>query len=112
PHDREPAFDPRAELAVPELDDLLALDDAAFRAILSGSPIKRIGRDRMVRNALIAAGNSGNRQYLPRVLELVEDPAPVVRGAAIWALSRLDEVRFSAERMLRVNGEPDTTVLD
>src|SRR3546814_19705823 len=63
---RDPAFDPRAELAAPELADLLALDDAGFREILSGSPIKRIGRDRMVRNALIRSeerrvGKEGGR---------------------------------------------------
>ena len=55
------AFLPRAELAAPRLADLLALDDAAFRAMFAGSPIKRIGRNRMVRNCLIAAGNSGDR---------------------------------------------------
>src|SRR3546814_7286108 len=64
---RDPAFDPRAELAAPELADLLALDDAGFRELLSGSPIKRIGRDRMVRNALIAAGNREDERLLPQV---------------------------------------------
>ena len=55
------AFLPRAELAAPRLADLLALDDAAFREMFAGSPIKRIGRNRMIRNCLIAAGNSGDR---------------------------------------------------
>src|SRR3546814_8006974 len=64
----------------PELADLLALDDAGFREILSGSPIKRIGRDRMVRNALIAAGNSADERLLTQVMALLDDPAPGVRG--------------------------------
>jgi epoxyqueuosine reductase len=104
------AFVARAELAAPELADLLAMDDAGFRQIFSGSPIKRIGRDRMVRNALIAAGNSGLRGLLPRVLALLEDPAPVVRGAAVWALSRLDPVRFAEEAAARAAAEPDAEV--
>lgn len=107
---RDPSFDPRAELAAPAIGDLLALDDAGFRAILSGSPIKRIGRDRMVRNALIAAGNSGDAGYLPRIRNLLDDPAPVVRGAAVWALSRLDPEAFVSERATRRAAEQDTDV--
>jgi epoxyqueuosine reductase len=101
------AFAARAELAAPELADLLLLDDAAFRQIFSGSPIKRIGRDKMMRNALIAAGNSGLPDLLPRVLALLDDPAPVVRGAAAWALSRLDAERFAEEAAVRGVTEPD-----
>ena len=101
------AFAARAELAAPELADLLLLDDAAFRQIFSGSPIKRIGRDKMMRNALIAAGNSGLPDLLPRVLALLDDPAPVVRGAATWALSRLDQVRFAEEAAARCAQEHD-----
>ncbi len=86
---RNQAFVPRAELAAPALGDLLDLDDAAFRQVFAGSPIKRIGRDRMVRNAAIAAGNSGNPAHLPRLKELSGDPNPVVAEAAEWALSRL-----------------------
>jgi len=104
------AFVARAELAAPELSDLLALDDAAFRQIFSGSPIKRIGRDRMVRNALIAAGNSGLPSLLPRVLAALDDPAPVVRGAAAWALSRLAPPRFAEEAARRFLSEPDPEV--
>jgi epoxyqueuosine reductase len=104
------AFVARAELVAPELEDLLAMDDASFRQIFSGSPIKRIGRDRMVRNALIAAGNSGLPALLPRVLALLDDPAPVVRGAAIWALSRLDPMRVVVEREGRLTDEPDESV--
>jgi epoxyqueuosine reductase len=82
-------FLPRAELAAPRLGELLALDDAGFRALFSGSPIKRIGRDRFVRNCLYAAGNSGNRALVPQVEALTADPDPVVAEAAAWALGRL-----------------------
>lgn len=87
---RNIAFAPRAELTAPELADLLALDDAGFREVFSGSPIKRIGRDRMVRNCLIAAGNSGDAALRPAVAALVTDPDPVVSEAAGWALKKLD----------------------
>lgn len=83
------AFLPRAELVAPSLDTLLRLDDATFRRVFAGSPIKRIGRDRMVRNAAIAAGNSGNAALIPILQMLVDDPAPVVADAARWALSEL-----------------------
>jgi epoxyqueuosine reductase len=101
------AFVARAELAAPDLADMLQLDDASFRQIFSGSPIKRIGRDRMMRNALIAAGNSGLPELLPRVLALLDDPAPVVRGAAVWALARLDRARFAQEAARRCALEED-----
>ena len=83
------AFLPRAELAAPALADLLALDDAAFRQVFAGSPIKRIGRNRMVRNCLIAAGNSGEAALVGPVTDLLGDPDPVVAEAAEWALRRL-----------------------
>jgi len=73
----------------PALSELLALDDAAFRARFSGSPIKRIGRDRFVRNVLIAAGNSGDQGLRPNITALVADPSPLVRAMAVWALARL-----------------------
>ncbi|GGE11724.1 epoxyqueuosine reductase [Polymorphobacter glacialis] len=86
---REMAFAPRAELAAPALADLLMLDDAGFRQVFSGSPIKRIGRDRMVRNCLYAAGNSGNAVLMPIVAGLLGDPDEGVADAAAWALARL-----------------------
>ena len=104
------AFAARAELAAPDLADLLQLDDAGFRAVFSGSPIKRIGRDRMVRNALIAAGNSALPSLIAPVIALLDDPAPDVRGAAIWALARLDPVRFTQERA-RAAHEIDEAVI-
>ena len=86
---RNQAFVPRAELVAPALADLLALDDAAFRQVFAGSPIKRIGRGRMVRNAAIAAGNSGRAELVPVLERLAGDEDPVVAEAAQWALSRL-----------------------
>jgi epoxyqueuosine reductase len=83
------AFLPRAELAAPSLADLLALDDAAFRKVFAGSPIKRIGRNRMVRNAAIAAGNSGLPELVPVLKRLTGDEDEVVAEAARWALVRL-----------------------
>ncbi|MEO9599846.1 tRNA epoxyqueuosine(34) reductase QueG [Parasphingorhabdus sp.] len=83
------AFLPRAELAAPALVDLLALDDAGFRQVFSGSPIKRTGRDRMVRNALIAAGNSGDPALIAPVQALLDDGDDAVRDAAGWALEEL-----------------------
>ena len=84
------AFVGRAELATPSLGDLLALDDAAFREVFSGSPIKRIGRNRMVRNSAIAAGNSGDAALIMPLQKLRDDPDPVVAEAAEWALARLN----------------------
>jgi epoxyqueuosine reductase len=83
------AFLPRAELAAPRLGDLLALDDAAFRELFAGSPIKRIGVGRFLRNCLIAAGNSGDPALLARVEALRSDADPVVAEAAEWAAARL-----------------------
>lgn len=83
------AFAARAELVAPSLADLLALDDAGFRQVFSGSPIKRIGRDRMVRNAAIAAGNSRSERLKAPLSSLLNDPSDVVRDAAAWALAEL-----------------------
>jgi epoxyqueuosine reductase len=83
------AFAGRSEFAAPSIADLLDLDDPGFRAVFAGSPIKRIGRDRMVRNALIAAGNSGDARLLPKVRTLASDPSAVVSEAAEWAAARL-----------------------
>ena len=83
------AFVGRAELAAPSLADLLALDDADFREVFSGSPIKRIGRNRMVRNAAIAAGNSGDVRLVERLRLLTQDADPVVAEAASWAIGQL-----------------------
>lgn len=83
------AFLPRAELVAPSLASLLALDDPTFRQIFAGSPIKRIGRDRMVRNAAIAAGNSNDPSLIPVLEMLAADPCDSVADAARWALGEL-----------------------
>ncbi|MCI5077798.1 tRNA epoxyqueuosine(34) reductase QueG [Oricola sp.] len=101
----------RDDLKGPALDDLLTLDDAGFRALFSGSPIKRIGRDRFLRNVLIAAGNSGTAALSERIEPLLGDPDPVVRGAAVWALREVgDAGRFTALRDARLAEEDDETV--
>ena len=82
------AFLPRAELAAPRLTDLLALDDASFREMFAGSPIKRIGVKRMVRNCLIAAGNSGDEALRPSIEQHLDDPDPTIAEAAEWALAQ------------------------
>jgi epoxyqueuosine reductase len=89
------AFAPRAELVAPALADLLALDDAAFRQVFSGSPIKRIGRDRMVRNAAIAAGNSNDAALIAPLSALLTDANPTVAEAAHWAVAELTEHQAS-----------------
>ena len=83
------AFLPRAELVAPRLADLLALDDASFREMFAGSPIKRIGRARMIRNCLVAAGNSGDAALLPSVERHLGDADPVIAEAAGWARDHL-----------------------
>jgi epoxyqueuosine reductase len=75
----------------PPLAELLALDDAAFRQRFAGTPVKRTGRDRVLRNALIAAGNSGDAGLIPAVERLLDDASPLVRAMAVWAMARLAE---------------------
>jgi len=86
---REPAFLPRAELTAPRLADLAELTDADFRKLFSGSPIKRIGRDRFLRNVLIALGNSGDDRQRPVAAALETDPSDLVADAAVWAVQQL-----------------------
>jgi len=100
----------RPEYEGPRLADLVALDDAAFRAFFSGSPVKRIGRDRFVRNVLVAIGNSGEADLLPAVRTLLDDPASVVRGAAVWAFSRLASAEFEVSRLAAMATETDESV--
>jgi epoxyqueuosine reductase len=90
------AFLPRVELTAPSLGDLLQLDDAGFRTIFSGSPIKRIGRNRMIRNCLIAAGNSGDAALVTAVQRHLADPDPVVAEAAAWAMDELQRASSAA----------------
>jgi epoxyqueuosine reductase len=93
----------------PPLAELLVLDDAAFRTRFRGTPIKRTGRDRFLRNVLIAAGNSGDAGLVPLVEARLLDDSPLVRAMAVWALVRLAPPRFRAVRALHAN-DPDAAV--
>ncbi len=107
----DPELEPREELTAPRLAELARLDDSAFRERFSKTAIKRSGRDRFVRNVLIALGNSGDSAVVPIVKSLLGDPAPVVRGVGVWALSRLvtaDE--FARLYATHQSGEDDTDV--
>ncbi len=107
----EAAFWPRAELRAPRLADLARLDEAAFRQVFSGSPVKRVGRDRFLRNVLIALGNSGDRGVVGLLESLLEDASPLVRAMAVWALSRLlPSDDFAALRDRQGAGESDDAV--
>ncbi len=106
---REAKLSVRAESDNPPLAELLALDDAAFRARFRGTPIKRTGRDRFMRNVLIAAGNSGDAALVPLVEARLADDSPLVRAMAVWALSRLTPQHFRALRALHAN-DPDPAV--
>lgn len=100
----------RDDLREPRLAELLVLDDATFRTFFSGSPVKRIGRDRFVRNVMIAAGNSADATLIEPCQALLSDASPLVRGAAVWALSQLAGAEaFSAlaHQALKVETEDD-----
>ena len=107
----EPGFRPRDALAAPTLAALARLDDAGFRALFSGSPVKRIGRDRFLRNVLIAIGNSGEARLQASAEALLDDPSPLVRAMAVWALRRLAEAgAVAALRAARLPQESDAAV--
>jgi len=108
---REVQFAAREALSRPSLSFLSRLDDAAFRALFRASPVKRIGRDRFVRNVLIAIGNSGDAALGSEAERLLGDASPLVRAMAVWALSRLmDRAAFSALAAAHAPGEPDPEV--
>jgi epoxyqueuosine reductase len=94
---REMNLAARGELRAPRLAELARLDDAAFRKMFAKSPVKRTGRERFVRNVLIAIGNSGDAALAAEALRLLADPSALIRGAAIWALGRLIPSRRLAE---------------
>ena len=107
----EQAFHPREALTSPLLADLAALDDAAFRALFRKSPVKRIGRDRFVRNVLYAIGNSGDPALAAVARARLKDASPLVRGAAVWALSQLlDRGEFAGLARERAVSEADENV--
>ncbi len=102
----------REELVGMPLAELALLDDAGFRALFTGTPIKRTGRDRFLRNVLIAIGNSGNADLLPVVEARLDDASPLVRGMAVWALSRLaPRTEFEGMRLQCAASETDPEVL-
>ena len=109
---RETKLAARAELHAPRLADLVRLDDGGFRALFAKSTVKRIGRARFVRNVLIAIGNSGDPALAREAERLLDDPSPLVRGAAIWALARLDRPRLDHCAMPRRAREADAAVAD
>jgi epoxyqueuosine reductase len=109
---REQKLAAREAFRAPALGELARLDEAAFRALFTRSPVKRIGRDRFVRNVLYAIGNSGEPALAAEAERLLDDPAPIVRGAAVWALSRLLRgAAFGALRAGRTASEADEAVL-
>jgi epoxyqueuosine reductase len=104
---RELKLAARETLRAPRLSELVRLDDGAFRALFAKSAVKRIGRDRFVRNVLIAIGNSGDPELAAEAERLLDDQSPLVRGAAIWALGRLDRDRLRRCAQSRRGNEGD-----
>jgi epoxyqueuosine reductase len=102
----------RTALDAPALADLARLDKADFRRLFAGTAIKRTGRDRLVRNVLIAIGNSGLAALVPSVEPLLGDPSPIVRGAAVWAMARLAPERVTALAAKLSAAEADAQVRD
>lgn len=94
---REHELVSRRDIGLRPLSELLALDDAAFRALFAKTPVKRTGRDRFLRNCLIAAGNSGDADLIEPVRRLLDEASALVRGAAVWALARLSWEEFERE---------------
>jgi epoxyqueuosine reductase len=107
---REAKLAARAALKAPRLADLARLDDRQFRALFAKSTIKRTGRDRFVRNVLIAIGNSADLELAGEAERLIADPSPLVRGAAIWAFGRLMPQRLAAAAAQYRPGEADGSV--
>lgn len=107
---REARLRSRAELERPRLDDLVRLDDEGFRSLFAGSPVKRIGHARFLRNVLIAMGNSGDPGLVARVEERLDHPSDLVRGAAIWALRRLAPERADELSLAYLARESDSSV--
>jgi epoxyqueuosine reductase len=106
---REAAFHARDELRAPRLADLVELDDASFRAFFSGSPLKRIGRDRFIRNVLIAIGNAGDAALAPKAAARLADASPLVRAMAVWALNACapEEARARKQDALAREEDPE-----
>jgi epoxyqueuosine reductase len=109
---REAKLKAREDLVAPSLTELASLDDSAFRSHFSASPVKRIGRDRFLRNVLIAIGNSERPDFAAAVRPHLADPSPQVRGAAVWALHELlPAEEFAATAARHRSGELDASVI-
>ncbi len=109
----EPEFLPRAALTAPRLAELAMLDDAGFRARFAGTAVKRIGRNRFLRNVLIAIGNvpQPSRELVAAARRALDDPSPLVRGAAVWAFGRIAGADdLAAEAAARFEHESDAAV--
>jgi epoxyqueuosine reductase len=107
----EAAFVPRRALTDATLVELAGIDQATFRTRFGGSAIKRMGRERFVRNIAIGLGNSaGGAAAVAAVTRLLDDPSATIRGAAVWALERLSRGQFDAERAARLPAEHDAAV--
>ena len=111
-HSDKMEFWPRAELTAPRLVDFLDMEDADFRKFFSGSPVKRIGRVKFLRNVLIALGNSRNPSLAPRIIPSLKDESPLIRAMAVWALAQLlDRNDFITLRNDHIADETDPDVL-
>jgi epoxyqueuosine reductase len=110
---RETKLAARADLSAPPLAELASLDDASFRSLFAGGPIKRIGRARFVRNVMIAIGNSNDRALAKVAVDRLDDDSSLVRGAAIWALARLTSRKeFSSFAAIGLRREIDGAVIE
>ncbi len=109
---REAKLAARADLDAPPLAELARLDDTSFRALFAGGPIKRVGRERFVRNVMIAIGNSNDRDLAAAAVDRLDDEAPLVRGGAVWALARLaSPQQLSSFAAAGLRKEQDTAVI-
>jgi epoxyqueuosine reductase len=108
---REALLSARESSNNPPLEELLGLGEEQFRARFKGSPVKRTGRDRFIRNVLVAAGNSGDATLFPKVSALLEDASPLVRGMAVWAAGRLSTAMASELKQIYCDREQDQSVL-
>jgi len=110
---RETKLAARADLNAPPLAELARLDEASFRALFAASPIKRVGRERFVRNVMIAIGNANDRALADAAIDRLDDEAPLVRGAAIWAVGRLaSRQQFSGFAAAGLRKERDAAVIE
>ena len=109
---QEVAYHVRKDIESPLLRELLAIDDIAFRKLFSKSPVKRIKRDRFIRNVLIACGNSEDSTLITNILPLLSDASALVRAMAVWAIKELDPLEFLTQRTIYIGNESDSNVLE